>query len=277
MGGRERVDPRVRTLLSVIAAAQALLALGYIFQVTAVTALFPFPGTTPMSNIFIGSILAAAAASTLWCVWARSERALAGIAIDYLTILGPAALVAVLGVIGGAGLGMAAFGGLAVAGAAFGVWLLRHALRHEWRDPRPVPRVVRASFMVFIVALVIVGGLLVLRVPNVMPWTITPEQSTLFGLMFLGAAAYFGFGLREPRWENAAGQLAGFLAYDAVLILPFLLRIPTIDDALRLNLLIYTAVVVVSGVIAFWYLFLDHRTRLVSPPAASDPAEAATG
>ena len=148
------MDPRVRTLLSVVATAQALLAFGYIFQVTAVTALFPFPGTTPMSNIFIGSILAAAAASTLWCVWARSDRALAGIAIDYLTILGPAALVAVLGVIGGAGLGMAAFGGLAVAGAAFGVWLLRHALRHEWRDPRPVPRVVRASFMVFIVALV---------------------------------------------------------------------------------------------------------------------------
>ena len=97
-----------------------------------------------------------------------------------------------------------------------------------------------------------------------MPWSITPELSTLFGLMFLGAAAYFAFGLVEPRWENAGGQLAGFLAYDAVLIVPFVQRLPTIDPALRLNLVIYTAVVATSAILAIWYLGLDRRTRLTA-------------
>jgi len=77
---------------------------------------------------------------------------------------------------------------------------------------------------VFIVALLIVSGLLIARVPDILPWALTPELSTLIGCMFLGAAAYFAYGVAAPRWENAGGQLAGFLAYGVVLILPFLVR-----------------------------------------------------
>ena len=42
--------------------------------------------------------------------------------------------------------------------------------------------------------------------------------------MFLGSATYFAYGIVRPRWTNAGGQLAGFLAYDLVLIVPFMTR-----------------------------------------------------
>jgi hypothetical protein len=175
---------------------------------------------------------------------------------------------------GGAGSGVALFAVAAALGALTGVVLLRWSLRHAWRDERATPRPVRWAFGVFIAALVLVGGLLVAGVPNVLPWQVTPDLSTLFGLMFLGAAVYFAWGLVEPRWENAGGQLAGFLAYDAVLIGPFLARVPTIDAQLRFNLVIYIAVLVGSAAIAIWYLALRPATRLSRWAPAPEPEPA---
>jgi hypothetical protein len=258
------MDSRIRGLLLGIAAVQVVFAVGFVFQVPTLTAVWPFAGTTPLSQTFIGSIFAAAAAATAWCAWAQSDRGLAGIALDYLAILAPAAVISLIGAAGGGGVGVAAFGVASLVGALFGVWLLRRSLARPWRDARPLPRLVRWSFAFFIVALLIAGGALAIQVPDIMPWTITPELSTLFGLMFLGAAAYFTFALVEPRWENAGGQLAGFLAYDVVLVLPFLQRLPTIPENLRINLVIYTAVVIASGILAFWYLAIDRRTRIGS-------------
>ena len=76
----------------------------------------------------------------------------------------------------------------------------------------------------------------------------------------------------QPRWENAGGQLAGFLAYDAVLIGPFLARVPTIDAQLRLNLVICIAVLVGSAAIALCYVALRPATRLSRGAPAPGPA-----
>jgi hypothetical protein len=252
----------MRALMAVVAAVQALIALGFVAQLPAVTATFPFEGTTPLSNTFVGSIYLAAAASTGWCLWVRSDRAFAGIALDYIAILVPFTIITLARVVDGGGTALQAFLVACILGLAFGAWLLRWSLSHPWRDPLPTPRPVTWAFALFVVALIIVGGLLVLQVPGIMPWSITTELSRLFGFMFLGAAAYFAYGLVDPRWENAGGQLAGFLAYDIVLVIPFLQRIPTISDALRPNLWIYTAVVIGSGILAAWYLLLEPRTRL---------------
>ena len=62
--------------------------------------------------------------------------------------------------------------------------------------------------------------------------------------------ALFGLGLLRPGWLNAAGQLAGFLAYNVVLIAPFLMRLPTTAPEQRTGLIIYTAVVTYSGLLA---------------------------
>ena len=87
--------------------------------------------------------------------------------------------------------------------------------------------------------------------------------------MFLGAALYFIYALIRPSWLNAAGQLAGFLAYDAVLIVPFLTRLPTVSPENQVGLTIYTGVVIYSGLLAIYYLFIHPPTRLWARASAS--------
>ncbi len=258
------MDRYVRAVLWVVVVCQVLMAVAFAFQFQPAIDLWPFPGRTPLTNIFIGSIFAAAAASSAWCLVLRSDRGLAGIAIDYITIFIPFAVFSFAQAAGGnaeSSVHVAAFGGVSAVGAVVGLWLLRWSRAHPWRDPRPTPRVVRGSFVVFIIALLIVSGLLIAQVPDIIPWAITPELSTLIGCMFLGASAYFAFGIVDPRWENAGGQLAGFLAYDIVLIVPFVVRLPTVDQHLLPNLVVYTGVVTYSGLLAIYYLALNRRTR----------------
>jgi hypothetical protein len=256
-------------MLALFATVQALAALGFVLQVPLVVDVWPFPGASALSNAFIGSIFLAGAASTAWCLWVRSDRAVAGISLDYIAIFVPSAVFAFLEVARGAGTGVAAFGVSCVIGSIVGLGLLRWSLRFRWRDPRRIAMPVRVVFAVFIVSLVITGGRLVVQAPNVMPWQVTPELSTLFGLMFLGAAAYFTYSLVDPHLENMGGQLAGFLAYDLVLIVPFLVRLPTIEERFRLGLIAYVVVLVVSGALAIWALFLHPDTRIWPRPKPS--------
>jgi hypothetical protein len=90
--------------------------------------------------------------------------------------------------------------------------------------------------------------------------------------MFLGAATYFAYGFLRPTWDNAVGQLAGFLAYDIVLIVPFLSRLSAIEDRFRIGLIAYLAVVLYSAALAGWYLLIDRRWSIVGRRGASTEA-----
>jgi hypothetical protein len=267
----------VRYGLFVVVAVQVFFAVALFFQWPAVAALWPFAGTTPLTFIFISSIFAAAAASTYWAAAARSYAALAGIGLDYITILLPVAIFTLgLGLRGSNGQ-MAGYGIVCLLGVAFGAALLAWSLRQPLDRSRPVPRLVQWSFAVFIAALLVVSTRLLLKHPNVIPWTITPELSVVIGWMFLGAATYFAYGLLRPSWANAAGQLAGFLAYDVVLIGPFFQRLPTVAPEHRVGLIIYTAIVSYSGLLAIYYLFIHPATRVWSRPRLSGASAAEKG
>ena len=84
----------------------------------------------------------------------------------------------------------------------------------------------------------------------------------VIGWMFFGAAMYFAYALLRPSWLNSAGQLIGFLAYDLVLIVPFLTRLPGVAPEHKLGLIIYTAVVTYSGLLAIYYLLIYKPTRV---------------
>ena len=84
----------------------------------------------------------------------------------------------------------------------------------------------------------------------------------MFGLIFLGAATYFVYGALDPHWGNAVGQLAGFLAYDLVLLAPFLEHFGTAQGGSLISLIIYVAFLVYSGTLASYYLFASNATRL---------------
>jgi hypothetical protein len=257
-----------RYLLFLLCFIQLFCAIAFFLQWSPLTSLWPFPGTTPLTFTFISSIFAAAAASTLWVVASENYGALAGIGLDYLTILAPvAALSFQLG--GGSGdARMSLYGVACVIGALFGLGLFAWSVRIPIDRRRPMPALVRGSFVFFILALLIVSTRLILKVPTTIPWKITPELSVVMGWMFLGAAMYFVYGLLRPGWYNAAGQLAGFLAYDVVLVVPFLKRLPVTPPEQQAGMIVYTAVVVASGLLAIYYLFLNEPTRLWQPSPA---------
>jgi hypothetical protein len=186
----------------------------------------------------------------------------AGIGLDYLTILAPVSILSFQLGASASDPRMTMYGFTCVVGALFGLGLFLWSARMPLDRTVPVPGFVRGSFVLFIIALFIVGGRLAFRVPNTIPWMITPDLSVVMGWMFLGAAVYFIYGLLRPSWFNAAGQLVGFLAYDLVLIVPFLSRLPTISPENRLGLSVYTGVVIFSGLLAVYYLFLHKPTRL---------------
>ena len=252
----------VRYFLFIICVVQFFFAVAFFLQWPLAVNLWPFPGTTPLTFIFISSIFAAAAAPTLWAVASKNEGALAGIGLDYLAILAPVALLSFQLAARNGDPKMTVYGIACVIGALFGLGLFLWSVRIPIDRTLPMPGLVRWSFIVFIVALLIVGGRLVFRVPDTIPWKITPDLSVVMGSMFLGAAIYFAYGLLRPSWLNAAGQLIGFLAYDVVLIVPFLVRLPTTPPDNKLGLTIYTVVVIYSGLLAIYYLLLRKPTRL---------------
>lgn len=78
---------------------------------------------------------------------------------------------------------------------------------------------------------------------------------------------YFVAGLTDRRLANAKGQLIAFLAYDLILIVPFIAHFADVLPDHRLNLIVYTSVLVSTGLLATYHLVLDRETRLFSRPA----------
>lgn len=148
------------------------------------------------------------------------------------------------------GAGLLAVGALNVV-----LWVL--ARRFPGRDGQPLPTVVRASYVVFTVVLLAVGVALVAGA-DVLPWPVEAPTSVLFGWIFIGDAYYFAHAATRPNWGSALAQLWSFLAYDAVLLLPLLAHLSTVQESLRTNLIIYIGVLAYSAALAVWYLLL-HR------------------
>ncbi len=233
-------------------------AFGFIFRLPFALGIWPWEDGR-YSYLFVGSILAAVAAAALWIGWTGELGILPAGSLNVFVIALTSAIYffqqasqgrAELFTFGVASALMAL-----VSGAAF-LWSRKLPLT----DSHPTPGLVRVSFGIFIAALVLAGGALILRLP-VFPWNLNPDSSVIFGCIFLGDAFYFLYGLYRPVWKNAFGQLLSFLAYDLVLIAPFILLVNTVDPARYLNLIVYIAVLLYSGGLAIYYLFIHPQTR----------------
>lgn len=257
-----------RYALYVICAIQLIFAAGFFFQVPLAIKPWPFEGTTPLTYILVSSFFAAAAASTLWATASGNFGALAGIGFDYVTILLPTSIVSFQLAAGGGSSILVLYAVMCLIGALFGLGVVFWTVRIPIEKSPPVPGLVRWSFGVFIAALLLVSVRLIAKVPNSIPWKITPDLSVVIGWMFLGAAMYFVYGVVRPSWRNAAGQLAGFLAYDLVLIIPFITHLPTVAPENKVGLYIYTTVVVYSGLLGAYYLFVNRSTRILGAGTA---------
>ena len=239
-----------------------VFALGFVFRMPIATNLWPWPDGR-YSYLFIGSILAAACVAMLWIGWTGLFGALPAGALNIFVIALTTCIYFFRLALGHGRSNLIPFGiaslSTAIASGAAFLWSRRLSLS----DPRPTPLLVRISFGIFIVSLFFAGSALLFRVP-VFPWDLNPDSSIIFGCIFIGDAFYFLYGLIRPRWQNAFGQLLSFLAYDLVLIGPFLALSKTVDSDHKLSLIVYIAVLLYSGVLAVYYLFINPQTRFGS-------------
>lgn len=254
---------RVGLILAALIPATLILFVlvsGFLAQVSWATDLWPWPAK-PLSYIFIASILAAIAVPMLWIALTGEAAAIRAGALD-LTVMYGGMFVYVLTLIGNPHeprlWPYALAFGLATAGSAGAFFFARPI---PWADPRPMPQPVRLSFGAFAVILIGAGVALLLHA-NIFPWRLGPETSVMFGLIFLGAATYFIYGALDPHWGNAVGQLAGFLAYDLVLLSPFFGHFDSAQGGSLISLVIYVAFLVYSGALASYYLFASKATRI---------------
>lgn len=235
-------------------------AAAYVFQVPWATGTWPWTDGR-LSYIFLGSIQAAIAASLIWIGLSGEWGALAAGALNMLVMAGGMAVFLFGLAAQGDGGYLWIYAGWCAVFALLNVGLLLWSWRYAIRDPRPTPRLVRLSFVGFAAVLLVVGGMLLARVPNVFPWPLNPDSSVMFGWIYIGAACYFLYAVVYPRWHNARAQLWGFLAYDVVLLPPFLAHFAEVKPEHSLSLTIYVAVLVYSAALAIYYLFLNSATR----------------
>jgi hypothetical protein len=238
-----------------------VLTFGLFTSASWATALIPWE-LSRLGAIFLASIAAASAFPILWLALTREYGAIAGGAINFSIMFAGFGGLAFVANANNPRTELVLFGIFCVAGLVSSLALLYYGLRQPIHDRRPMPRAVRISFMVFVVILTVVGSVLVLKVPNIFPFTLTPQQSVLYGWIFVGAATYFAYALYRPLWGNAEGQLLGFLAYDLLLILPFAALFFGTEPYNALSLVIYIAILIYSGALAIYFLFLNPSSRI---------------
>ncbi|HLY25560.1 MAG TPA: hypothetical protein VKQ72_04430 [Aggregatilineales bacterium] len=237
-----------------------ILTAGYTFQMPWATATWPWPDSR-LSYVFVASILAAIATNILWLsVIGEWGTAVSGAVNLLIAAVGMSVFMFQLYASRGQqslliyGIVFALF---ALYNLGFALWSRRFAIQ----DRRTAPRPVRISFWIFATVLLLVAIALLTRAPAIFPWPLNGDSSVLFGWIFLGASVSFAYAATRPRWHDSKGQLIGFLAYDVILIVPFLGHFADVTPDHLLSLIIYVIVLVYSGALAIYYLLINKETR----------------
>ena len=244
-----------RIALVILGIVSFILTVSICSQMPLVTGILPPTGTFPL-HIFLASITASITASLLWIGFSGELGAVTGGAIDLTVFYAGLTIFQLLSV-----QHLSAGVLLCSAAAILSLGIFLRFRRYPIEDRQPMPMLVRISFSVFVVILLLVGSAILLQLPNVFAWTLNPVSSALVGCFFLSSSCYFLYGLIFQRWHTACGQLWSFLAYDIVLIVPFLLRFATVSSAQLPSLIINTVILVFSGALAIYYLLIKKETR----------------
>jgi hypothetical protein len=247
-----------RVLFLILAILLLALGLGFYVQFSWVVNLWPWPDSY-LSYVFLSSYAVAIGGGVLWVALSGSLGAAKGGAINLAVATGGISVYLLQVAQGNSAVQFfAIFCVVSLLCFAVLYWLIRRA---PIQDRRPTPLPVRISFLIFVVMLVFAGVSLLLKSPTIFPWSLRPETSVIIGWAFLGAACYFTYGLLYPRWDNAGGQLLGFLGYDLILIIPFLRHFADVPSDHAPSLIVYVIAIIYSGALAVYYLFINRSTR----------------
>ena len=252
---------RLRYPVLIGGALTLILGLGFAFHIDIVTDVWPWPDGR-LSYLFIGSILAAMSAAMLWIGWVGEWGALPAGLLNLLIM----ALTITIYFFYLSANGRQELLPYAIVGSFITIItavFFPITQKIPLQDQRTTPKLVYFSFCIFVVALLLTGGAMILRIP-IFPWEVNPDSSVIFGCIFLSDAFYFIYALLKPRWHNALGQLLSFLFYDLVLIFPFINLFRTVAPERMLSLILYVIVLVYSGAIAIYFLFIHKETRMIA-------------
>jgi len=266
----QRIDNFLRIALVIYASALFFAAGGFAMRARWTEALWPFSYTEAASFAFMASIIAAAAAPTLWCALRRDYRALVGGGIDAIVITAPVAIY-LLFVVQRKSLQMLALAALITTAIAC-IVTVRY-WRYPFRDTRATPLLLRIAFVAFILVLAGPGIRMIGGNARVLPWYVTREIAVIYGWAFLGTAVYFVYALLYPNWSNAIGQLLGTLVYDVVLIGPLLGHFSRVEPEQQINLIVYTCAVAFSAGVAIFYCLINPTTSVFASRRAGHSAQ----
>jgi hypothetical protein len=248
-----------RWVLSVVGIVQFVLAAGFFFRQTWATALWPLPDT-PLSYAFIAAILAGGAAPLLWIALSERLVGLAGYGLGFGIMYAGMGISAIFFYVRNQQPAFAAF-------AAVMVLLAIVAAAIFWRargyavDDQQTPRLVRLAFVLEVLVLAGAGILLLLKVPNTLPWNISPESSVLYGWVFLGLAFYYLYAVLRPQWIHALGPLLGFLVYDLLLASPLFAHFGSLQPGQLRGQVAASLIIIFSAALGIYYLLINPATR----------------
>lgn len=248
----------LRGLMFVSGLVLLLFAFGFIIQHPFATSIWPWEDGR-YSYLFVGSILAAVSAAMLWISWTGEFGALPAGALN-IFVIALTTSIYFFKLASNGSTDLTPFGVFSALFAIASLIAFFWSARIPLKETRPMPKPVKVSFWIFIASLFAAGGSLILQAP-IFPWKLNPDSSIIFGCIFLGDAFYFLYGMFRPNWHNALGQLLSFLVYDLVLIVPFAGLLNTVEPDRLVSLIIYTAVLIYSSVLAIYYLFINPQTR----------------
>jgi hypothetical protein len=239
---------------------QLVLAIGFFFQQAWATSLWPVPDTR-LSYAFIAAILAGGAAPLIWAGLSRELASLAGYGMSFGIMYAGMGISALLFYLRDQNPALTWFalvmGLLAILG---GIMFMR--TRHLAENGQPTPPIVIYAFVAEVLVLAGAGILLILKVPNTLPWNLSPESSVLYGWVFLGLAFYYLYAVLNRQWIHALGPLLGFLIYDLVLFAPLFARFGNLQPEHVLGQVAASAIIIFSAALGVYYLFINPATRL---------------
>ena len=256
----------LKYVLVLLGIAQLVLAVGFFLRQPWATGLWPVPDT-PLSYSFIAAILAGGAAPLVGVGLSDRLAALAGYGFSFFIMYAGMALAALLFFVRDHNPTFTWFS-LALGLLAIFCGSLFFRTRYAKAERQPTPRLVRIGFTAEVLVLAGAGILLLLKVPNTLPWTISPESSILYGWVFLGLAFYYLYALVRPQWIHALGPLLGFLVYDLVLAYPLLAHYGNLQPGQLPGQVAASLIIVFSAILGIYYLFVNPDTRLGSGPAS---------
>ncbi|MGE0315950.1 MAG: hypothetical protein AB7P21_30410 [Lautropia sp.] len=245
----------LRAGIAVLAICQLVLGWGLYQRLGWAEPIWPWPDT-PLNYRFVGAMLLSQGATMAWTAWTMTLRASLGGLVGFtMTTAGIAAYMAWVAVRQVSPSPMLWVWVIVCGALAASTLLLAVHASHQPRGPHAAtPAVVRASFLLFAIALTIATVLLFGQAPVVFPWKLSPESSVVYGLLFVASAVYFLDGWLRPGSDNAPGQLIGFLVYDLALLPPWIAHWAKATGGFRISLIIYLVVLIWSGLLAVAYL-----------------------